>query len=131
MSNVTGASIDLTKLDRDLLRLSLDLPEKSEEVLTKVAENHSKRLKENTPSSGLSNNSLKDAVLVEKTKFLDLTPNKKVGFNWNQGWYAHFADSGTIYQKGQDFVNKTNKETNEESQNIIKSELREWLNGRN
>ena len=76
--------------------------------MTEVAEEFEKQLQANTPVDEKFIDHLRDDTVVSGFKGAsDGIISKDIGYGKSTGWRAKYPDSGTIYQRGQNFEEKT------------------------
>lgn len=112
----------------NLTKLEVKAPKVAREAVTMVAEEFKKELEVNTPvSDELTLTRLKEDIKISNFKGRGGAPSKDIGFGRSTGWRAKFPDSGTIYQKAQDFEEKTINAVTPRAESIYKSKMREVL----
>ncbi|HEO1300345.1 TPA: HK97 gp10 family phage protein [Streptococcus agalactiae] len=113
----------------NLTKLEVKAPNAAKGAVTQVAEEFEKALSRNTP--------IDYSVYVTKLKYDTTTSgfkganvgiiSKDIGYGRKTGWRAHFPNSGTIYQKGQDFEEKTINEMTPRAREIYAQKVKEGL----
>ncbi|KEQ50835.1 hypothetical protein SK143_0893 [Streptococcus oralis] len=112
----------------NLTKLEVKAPKVAREAVTMVAEEFEKELGANTPvSDELTLTRLKEDIKISNFKGRGGAPSKDIGFGRSTGWRAKFPDSGTIYQKAQDFEEKTINAVTPRAKEIYKQKIREVL----
>lgn len=93
---------------KNLTILEAKAPRVAGEAVTKVAQEFKKELEANTPVyKGETRYRLKEDVKISNFKSGGDAPSKDIGYGRATGWRARFPDDGTIYQKSQNFEEKT------------------------
>ncbi|QBX17576.1 hypothetical protein Javan367_0041 [Streptococcus phage Javan367] len=111
-----------------LTKLEAKAPRVAREAVTEVAQEFKKELEVNTPvSDELTLTRLKEDIRISNFKRGGDAPSKDIGFGRSTGWRAKFPDSGTIYQKAQDFEEKTINAVTPRAKEIYKQKIREVL----
>ena len=112
----------------NLTKLEAKAPKVAREAVTEVAQEFKKELGINTPvSDELTLTRLKEDIKIGNFKGRGGAPSKDIGFGRSTGWRAKFPDSGTIYQKAQDFEEKTINVVTPRAKEIYKQKIREVL----
>ena len=112
----------------NLTKLEAKAPRVAREAVTEVAQEFKKELEVNTPiSDELTLTRLKEDIKISNFKGGGDAPSKDIGFGRSTGWCAKFPDSGTIYQKAQDFEEKTINAVTPRAKEIYKNKMREVL----
>lgn len=112
----------------NLTKLEVKAPKVAREAVAMVAEEFKKELEVNTPvSDELTFTRLKEDIKISNFKSGGDAPSKDIGFGRATGWRAKFPDSGTIYQKAQDFEEKTINAVTPRAKEIYKQKIREVL----
>lgn len=112
----------------NLTKLEVKAPKVAREAVTMVAEEFEKELGANTPVSDEPTlTRLKEDIKISNFKGRGGAPSKDIGFGRSTGWRAKFPDSGTIYQKAQDFEEKTINAVTPRAKEIYKQKIREVL----
>lgn len=112
----------------NLTKLEVKAPKVAREAVTMVAEEFEKELEVNTPvSDEFTPTRLKEDIRISNLKGGGNAPSKDIGFGRSTGWRAKFPDSGTIYQKAQDFEEKTINAVTPRAKEIYKQKIREVL----
>lgn len=112
----------------NLTKLEAKAPKVAREAVNEVAQEFKKELEANTPvSDELTLTRLKEDIKISNFKGGGDAPSKDIGFGRSTGWRAKFPDSGTIYQKAQDFEEKTINAVTPRAKEIYKQQIREVL----
>nr|DAF31609.1 MAG TPA: type I neck protein [Caudoviricetes sp.] len=112
----------------NLTKLEVKAPKVAREAVTMVAEEFEKELEANTPvSDELTPTRLKEDVKISNFKGRGGAPSKDIGFGRTTGWRARYPNSGTIYQKAQDFEEKTINAVTPRAKEIYITKIREVL----
>lgn len=112
----------------NLTKLEVKAPKVAREAVTMVAEEFEKELEVNTPVSDEPTlTRLKADIKISSFKGRGGAPSKDIGFGRSTGWRARYPDSGTIYQKAQDFEEKTINAVTPRAKEIYKQKIREVL----
>ena len=113
---------------QNLTKLEAKAPKVAREAVNEVAQEFKKELEVNTPvSDELTLTRLKEDIKISNFKGGGDAPSKDIGFGRSTGWRAKFPDSGTIYQKAQDFEEKTINAVTPRAKEIYKQKIREVL----
>ena len=113
---------------QNLTKLEAKAPKVAREAVNEVAQEFKKELEVNTPvSDELTLTRLKEVIRISNFKGGGDAPSKDIGFGRATGWRAKFPDSGTIYQKAQDFEEKTINAVTPRAKEIYKQKIREVL----
>ncbi len=92
----------------NLTKLQVKAPNAAREAVTEVAEEFEKQLQANTPVDEKFIDHLRDDTVVSGFKGAsEGIISKDIGYGKSTGWRAKYPDSGTIYQRGQNFEEKT------------------------
>lgn len=112
----------------NLTKLEVKAPKVAREAVTMVAEEFEKELGVNTPvSDEPTPTRLKTDIKISNFKGRGGAPSKDIGFGRTTGWRARYPNSGTIYQKAQDFEEKTINEVTPRAKKIYEQKIREVL----
>lgn len=112
----------------NLTKLEVKAPMVAREAVTMVAEEFEKELGINTPvSDEPTSTRLKADIKISNFKGRGGAPSKDIGFGRTTGWRARYPNSGTIYQKAQDFEEKTINAVTPRAKEIYKQKIREVL----
>ena len=113
---------------QNLAKLEAKAPNVAREAVTEVAQEFKKELEVNTPvSDELTLTRLKEDIRISNFKGGGDAPSKDIGFGRSTGWRAKFPDGGTIYQKAQDFEEKTINAVTPRAKEIYEQKIREVL----
>ena len=112
----------------NLTKLEVKAPKVAREAVTMVAEEFDKELGINTPvSDEPTPTRLKADIKISNFKGRGGAPSKDIGFGRATGWRARYPNSGTIYQKAQDFEEKTINAVTPRAKRIYEQKIREVL----
>jgi HK97 gp10 family phage protein len=112
----------------NLTKLEVKAPKVAREAVTMVAEEFEKELGINTPvSDEPTPTRLKADIKISNFKGRGGAPSKDIGFGRTTGWRARYPNSGTIYQKAQDFEEKTINAVTPRAKRIYEQKIREVL----
>lgn len=110
----------------NLTKLEVKAPNVAREAVTMVAEEFEKELGVNTPvSDEFTPARLKEDIKISNFKGRGNAPSKDIGFGRVTGWRARYPNSGTIYQKAQDFEEKTINAVTPRAKKIYEQKIRE------
>lgn len=113
---------------QNLAKLEGKAPKVAREAVTMVAEEFAKELEVNTPvSDEATATRLKEDIRIGNFKGSGDAPSKDIGFGRSTGWRAKYPNAGTIYQKAQDFEEKTINAVTPRAKEIYKQKIREVL----
>lgn len=112
----------------NLTKLEVKAPKVAREAVTMVAKEFEKELEVNTPiSDEFTPTRLKEDIRISNFKGGGNAPSKDIGFGRSTGWRARYPNSGTIYQKAQDFEEKTINAVTPRAKRIYEQKIREVL----
>jgi bacteriophage protein of unknown function (DUF646) len=112
----------------NLTKLEVKAPKVAREAVTMVAEEFEKELGVNTPvSDEPTPTRLKADIKISNFKGRGGAPSKDIGFGRTTGWRARYPNSGTIYQKAQDFEEKTINAVTPRAKRIYEQKIKEVL----
>lgn len=112
----------------NLTKLEIKAPMVAREAVTMVAEEFEKELGVNTPvSDEPTPTRLKADIKISNFKGRGGAPSKDIGFGRSTGWRARYPNSGTIYQKAQDFEEKTINAVTPRAKRIYEQKIKEVL----
>lgn len=112
----------------NLTKLEVKAPKVAREAVTMVAEEFEKELGVNTPvSDEPTPTRLKADIKISNFKGRGGAPSKDIGFGRATGWRARYPNSGTIYQKAQDFEEKTINAVTPRAKRIYEQKIKEVL----
>ena len=112
----------------NLTKLEVKAPKVAREAVTMVAKEFEKELEVNTPiSDEFTLTRLKEDIRISNFKGGGNAPSKDIGFGRTTGWRARYPNSGTIYQKAQDFEEKTINAVTPRAKEIYITKIREVL----
>ena len=113
---------------QNLAKLEVKAPKVAREAVTMVAKEFEKELEVNTPiSDEFTPTRLKEDIRISNFKGGGNAPSKDIGFGRSTGWRARYPNSGTIYQKAQDFEEKTINAVTPRAKEIYITKVREVL----
>nr|DAX16587.1 MAG TPA: type I neck protein [Caudoviricetes sp.] len=113
---------------QNLVKLEVKAPKVAREAVTMVAEEFEKELGVNTPvSDEPTSTRLKADIKISNFKGRGGAPSKDIGFGRTTGWRARYPNSGTIYQKAQDFEEKTINAVTPRAKRIYEQKIKEVL----
>jgi HK97 gp10 family phage protein len=118
--------IDTSSIDKALKQLAGKEKRVRNKALKKAGEAIAERLRENTPIDPTDHNDthMKDDIVVSGVnQYGEVT----VGYGHETYWRVHFTEMGTIKQRPQHFIERTEQEMQEEVMRIIQEELRKGL----
>lgn len=113
----------------NLNKLQVRAPRVAREAVGEVAEKFAENLKKNTPRESFEwGEHLQDDVVVTGFKGTNEGVfSKDIGFGKETGWRAHFPDEGTVFQKRQEFKEKTINEMTPVARKIYAKRVKEGL----
>ena len=112
----------------NLTKLEVKAPKVAREAVTMVAKEFEKELEVNTPvSDEFTPTRLKEDIRISNFKGGGDAPSKDIGFGRSTGWRAKYPNAGTIYQKAQDFEEKTINAVTPRAKEIYITKIREVL----
>ena len=112
----------------NLTKLEAKAPRVAREAVTEVAQEFKKELEVNTPVSDEPTlTRLKEDIKISNFKGGGDVPSKDIGFGRSTGWRARYPNSGTIYQKAQDFEEKTINAVTPRAKEIYITKIKEVL----
>ena len=113
---------------QNLVKLEVKAPKVAREAVTMVAKEFEKELEVNTPiSDEFTPTRLKEDIRISNFKGGGNAPSKDIGFGRSTGWRAKYPNAGTIYQKAQDFEEKTINAVTPRAKEIYITKIREVL----
>ena len=113
---------------QNLVKLEVKAPKVAREAVTMVAKEFEKELEVNTPiSDEFTPTRLKEDIRTSNFKGGGNAHSKDIGFGRSTGWRARYPNSGTIYQKAQDFEEKTINAVTPRAKEIYITKIREVL----
>lgn len=113
---------------QNLTKLEAKAPKVAREAVTEVAQEFKKELEVNTPVSDEPTlTRLKEDIKISNFKGGGDVPSKDIGFGRSTGWRARYPNSGTIYQKAQDFEEKTINAVTPRAKEIYITKIKEVL----
>lgn len=113
----------------NLTKLQVKAPKAARGAVTEVAEEFEKQLQKNSPIDyTVYKTKLKYDTAISGFKGANVgTISKDIGFGKKTGWRAHFPNDGTIYQRAQDFKEKTINEMTPKAKQIYAEKVKEGL----
>ncbi|HEO6611821.1 TPA: HK97 gp10 family phage protein [Streptococcus agalactiae] len=113
----------------NITKLEVKSPKIAKEAVTQVAEEFEKTLTKNTPVDySVYDTKLKYDTAISGFKGANVgITSKEIGYGRKTGWRAHYPNDGTIYQKGQDFKEKTINEMTPRAKEIYAKKIKEGL----
>lgn len=112
----------------NLTKLQVKAPNAAREAVTEVAEEFEKQLQANTPVDDKFIDHLRDDTAISGFKGAsEGIISKEIGYGNQTGWRARFPDSGTIYQRGQEFEEKTINQMTPVAKEIFAEKVKEGL----
>lgn len=112
----------------NLTKLQVRAPRTARAAVSEVAEKFKEQLAANTPVDGSKIEHLKEDTAVSGFKGAsEGIVSKDIGYGKSAGWRAHFPDGGTIYQRAQDFEEKTINEMTPIAREIYAQKVKEGL----
>ena len=113
----------------NITKLEVKSPKIAKEAVTQVAEEFEKALTKNTPVDySVHDTKLKYDTAISGFNGANVgITSKKIGYGRKTGWRAHYPNNGTIYQKGQDFKEKTINEMTPRTKEIYAKKIKEGL----
>ncbi|MGG4040667.1 HK97-gp10 family putative phage morphogenesis protein [Bacillus smithii] len=121
-----GLDIDTSSIDKALKQLAGKEKRVRNKALKKAGEAIAEKLRENTPVDQTDHNQkhMKDDIVVSG---VDQYGEIKIGYGQETAWRVHFVEMGTIKQRPQHFIERTEQEMQEEVMKIVEEELRKGL----
>lgn len=112
----------------NLTKLQVKAPNAAREAVTEVADEFEKQLQANTPVDDKFIDHLRDDTAISGFKGAsEGIISKEIGYGNQTGWRARFPDSGTIYQRGQEFEEKTINQMTPVAKEIFAEKVKEGL----
>lgn len=112
----------------NLTKLQVKAPNAAREAVTEVAEEFEKQLQANTPVDEKFIDHLQDDTAISGFKGAsEGIVSKEIGYGKATGWRAKYPDSGTIYQRGQEFEEKTINQMTPVAKEIFAEKVKEGL----
>ena len=113
------AYIDSSDVTKGLKKVQQSIRKAEKEALKEAANHVANQLEKNTPKSKDGKDHAKDHVIQSGVK----DGMAEVGFDKEVGWRMHFVEFGTIKQRPQGFVQKTQSQVEQEVIEIITKAL--------
>ena len=118
----------LDEILSNLTKLQVKAPKTAREAVTEVAEEFEKQLKANTPRDDSFIDHLQEDTAISGFKGAsEGIVSKEIGYGKATGWRAKYPDSGTIYQRGQEFEEKTINQMTPVAKRIYAEKVKEEL----
>lgn len=118
----------LDEILSNLTKLQVKAPKTAKQAVTEVAEEFEKQLKVNTPRESRSIEHLQEDTAISGFKGAsEGIVSKEIGYGNATGWRAKYPDSGTIYQRGQEFEEKTINQMTPVAKKIFAEKVKEGL----
>lgn len=112
----------------NLTKLQVKAPKTARAAVIEVADKFEKQLKTNTPVDEKFIDHLRDDTVVSGFKGAsEGIISKDIGYGKSMGWRAKYPDSGTIYQRGQEFEEKTINQMTPVAKEIFAEKVKEGL----
>ena len=112
----------------NLTKLQVKAPKTAREAVTEVAEEFEKQLQANTPVDEKFSDHLRDDTAISGFKGAsEGIISKGIGYGKSTGWRAKYPDSGTIYQRGQNFEENTINQMTPRAKYIYAKKVKEGL----
>ena len=112
----------------NLTKLQVKAPKTAREAVTEVAEEFEKQLQANTPVDEKFSDHLRDDTAISGFKGAsEGIISKDIGYGKSTGWRAKYPDSGTIYQRGQNFEENTINQMTPRAKYIYAKKVKEGL----
>lgn len=113
------AYVDTSEVDKGLKKIQKSIRKAEKEAITEATKVVAKQLEKNTPKSKDGKDHAKNHVIQSGVK----DGMAEVGFDKEVGWRMHFVEFGTIKQRPQGFVQKTQSQVEQEVIEIITKAL--------
>lgn len=111
--------VDTSEVANGLKKIQKSIRKAEKEALTEAANHVANKLEQNTPKSKDGTDHAKDHVVQSTVK----DGMAEVGFDKEVAWRMHFVEFGTIKQRPQGFVQKTQTQVEQEVVEIITKAL--------
>lgn len=111
-------------IDVGLKRMAAQNKRVLNKALRSAGEALADRLQTKTPYEPKTKLHLRDNIVVGNP---DPNGNIKIGYDKKVAWRAHFVELGTIYQKPQAMIQRTEEEMKDQVMSIMKAELKKGL----
>jgi len=121
-----GVEIDTSSIDKALKQMAGKEKRVRNRALKQGAQAVADRLRQNTPKDKEDNNEkhMQDDIVVSG---IDQYGDIKIGYGKETAWRVHFTEMGTIKQRPQGFIQRTEEEMKEEFIRIVETEIRKGL----
>ncbi|HER0873876.1 TPA: HK97 gp10 family phage protein [Streptococcus pyogenes] len=119
----------LDEILANLTKLEVKAPKTAKAAVTKVAKEFEKTLKSNTPVYEIETDErLQEDTVISGFKGSNVgIVSKEIGYGKATGWRAHYPNDGTIYQRGQDFKERTINQMTPRARQIYAEKVKEGL----
>ncbi|HEP6124851.1 TPA: HK97 gp10 family phage protein [Streptococcus pyogenes] len=119
----------LDEILANLTKLEVKAPKTAKSAVTEVAKEFEKALKANTPVYEIETEErLQEDTVISGFKGANVgIVSKEIGYGKETGWRAHYPNDGTIYQRGQDFKEKTINQMTPKAKQIYAEKVKEGL----
>lgn len=111
--------VDTSEVAKGLKKIQRSIRKAEKEALTEAANHVANQLEMNTPKSKEGTDHAKDHVVQSSIK----DGMAEVGYDKEVAWRIHFVEFGTIKQRPQGFVQKTQSQVEQEVVEIITKAL--------
>lgn len=113
----------------NLTKLQTKAPKTARDAVTEVVDEFEKVLIKNTPVDySVHDTKLKYDIAKSGFKGANVgIISKDIGYGKKTGWRAHYPNDGTIYQKGQNFKEKTINDMTPRAKEIYANKIKEVL----
>ncbi len=119
-----GVTINTDSIDIALKQLAGKQKKIRNKALKVASEAFAKKLKENTPYYNDDTVHMRDDIKISK---IDANGEIFIGYGKETAWRVHFVEIGTIKQKPQVFMQRTEREMKNTIKNIIEKEIKKGL----
>lgn len=124
---MAGNNVDISGLEEGLKRMARDNIRARDKALKKGAEHIRDRLQRNTPISSKGRPGHKHMKDFTVHTEVSSEGEVRIGFSKDVNYRAHFVELGTVYQRPQAFMKRTQVETKQDFFDIVAEELRREL----
>lgn len=119
-----GVTINTDSIDLALKQLAGKQKKVRNKALEVASQAFADKLKENTPIYSDDTVHMRDDIRISK---IDANGEIFIGFGKETSWRVHFVEIGTIKQKPQAFMQRTEREMKNTIKNIIEKEIKKGL----
>ncbi|WP_025726784.1 HK97-gp10 family putative phage morphogenesis protein [Heyndrickxia ginsengihumi] len=121
-----GVEIDTSSIDKALKQMAGKEKRVRNRALKQGANTLAARLRENTPVDDNDNNEkhMRDGIVVSG---VNADGEIQVGYDKETYWRVHFSELGTIKQRPQGFIQRTEEEMKNEFFKTVQDELKKGL----